>query len=122
MKLHELSPVEGSKRTQKESAEATALAGAKLPVKVIRARRLVQAAASVPDLRAVRCLYSCIPKRGFNNIFAKTVVAVNLSTLNRKFEDGATVDIEALVNAGVVKNGFDAVKVLGNGKLDKNLQ
>ena len=62
-----------------------------------------------------------IPKRGFNNIFAKTVVAVNLSTLNRKFEDGATVDIEALVNAGVVKNGFDAVKVLGNGKLDKKL-
>ena len=62
-----------------------------------------------------------IPKRGFNNIFAKTVVAVNLSTLNRKFEDGATVDIEALVNAGVVKNGFDAVKILGNGKLDKKL-
>ena len=62
-----------------------------------------------------------IPKRGFNNIFAKTVVAVNLSTLNRKFDDGATVDIEALVNAGVVKNGFDAVKVLGNGKLEKKL-
>lgn len=41
--------------------------------------------------------------------------------MNRKFEDGATVDIEALVNAGVVKNGFDAVKVLGNGKLDKKL-
>ena len=62
-----------------------------------------------------------IPKRGFNNIFAKAVAAVNLSTLNRKFEDGATVDIEALVNAGVVKNGFDAVKILGNGKLDKKL-
>ena len=62
-----------------------------------------------------------ITTRGFNNIFAKAVVAVNLSTLNRKFEDGATVDIEALVNAGVVKNGFDAVKVLGNGKLDKKL-
>ena len=62
-----------------------------------------------------------IPKRGFNNIFAKTVAAVNLSTLNRKFEDGTTVDIEALVNAGVVKNGFDAVKILGNGKLDKKL-
>ena len=61
------------------------------------------------------------PKRGFNNIFAKNVVAINLSTLNRKFEDGATVDIEALVNAGVVKNGFDAVKVLGNGKLEKKL-
>lgn len=63
-----------------------------------------------------------VPKRGFNNIFAKNVVAINLSTLNRKFENGATVDVEALVNAGVIKNGFDAVKVLGNGKIDKNLQ
>lgn len=62
-----------------------------------------------------------IPKRGFNNIFAKNIVAINLSTLNRKFEDGATVDIEALVNAGVVKNGFDGVKVLGNGKIEKKL-
>ena len=41
--------------------------------------------------------------------------------MNRKFEDGTTVDIEALVNAGVVKNGFDAVKILGNGKHDKKL-
>ena len=62
-----------------------------------------------------------VPKRGFNNIFAKNVVAINLSTLNRKFEDGATVDTEALVDAGVLKNGIDAVKVLGNGKIDKKL-
>ena len=62
-----------------------------------------------------------VPKSGFNNIFAKNVVAINLSTLNRKFENGATVDVEALVNAGVIKNGFDAVKVLGNGKIDKKL-
>ena len=62
-----------------------------------------------------------VPKRGFNNIFAKNVVAVNLSALNRKFNDGDTVDVEALKAAGVVKNGFDAVKVLGNGKIDKKL-
>ena len=62
-----------------------------------------------------------VPKRGFNNIFAKNVVAVNLSALNRKFNDGDTVDAEALKAAGVVKNGFDAVKVLGNGKIDKKL-
>ena len=66
-------------------------------------------------------IYRRVPKRGFNNIFAKNVVAINLSTLNRKFENGATVDVEALVNAGVIKNGFDAVKVLGNGKIDKKL-
>ena len=44
-----------------------------------------------------------IPKRGFNNIFAKTVAAVNLSTLNRKFEDGATVDIELLLMQALLR-------------------
>ena len=49
------------------------------------------------------------------------MVAINLSALNRKFSDGDTVDVQALVDAGVVKGGFDAVKILGNGKLDKKL-
>ena len=62
-----------------------------------------------------------LPKRGFNNIFAKKVVTVNLSELNRKFDDGADVTIEALAKEGIVKNSFDAVKVLGNGKLEKKL-
>ena len=61
-----------------------------------------------------------IPKRGFNNIFAKKVVSVNVGTLN-KFEDGAVVDIAALVEAGVVKNSFDSVKILSNGNLTKKL-
>ena len=62
-----------------------------------------------------------LPKRGFNNIFAKEIVTVNLSTLNSKFEDGADVTVETLVAAGVVKNSFDGVKILGNGKLEKKL-
>ena len=62
-----------------------------------------------------------IPKRGFNNIFAKKIATVNLSTLNSKFDDGAVVDVKALTDAGVVKNSFDAVKILGNGKIEKKL-
>lgn len=61
-----------------------------------------------------------IPKRGFNNIFAKTIVAVNVGTLN-KFEDGAVVDTQALIDAGIVKVCCDGVKILANGKLDKKL-
>ena len=61
-----------------------------------------------------------IPKRGFNNIFAKKVIAVNLGTLN-KFEDGAVVDIAALTEKGIVKNSFDSVKILSNGTLTKKL-
>ena len=61
-----------------------------------------------------------LPKRGFNNIFAKEIATVNVSALNA-FEDGATVTIEALVNAGLVKKALDGVKVLGNGELSKKL-
>ena len=62
-----------------------------------------------------------LPKRGFNNIFAKKIVTVNVGTLEKKFENGAVVDIQALVDAGIVKNSFDGVKILSNGTLTKNL-
>jgi large subunit ribosomal protein L15 len=65
-------------------------------------------------------LYRRLPKRGFTNRNTKEIVAINLSALER-FEDGATVDVNALVEAGVVKNPRDGVKVLGNGEFTKKL-
>ncbi|MBR1692352.1 MAG: 50S ribosomal protein L15 [Lachnospiraceae bacterium] len=65
-------------------------------------------------------LYRRIPKRGFKNINTKEIVAINVSALER-FEDGAVVDVEALLEAGVIKNPKDGVKVLGNGELTKKL-
>lgn len=61
-----------------------------------------------------------IPKRGFNNIFAKEIVSLNVGTLNR-FEDGALVNAETLVEAGILKNTGDGVKILGNGEMKKKL-
>ena len=61
-----------------------------------------------------------IPKRGFHNIFASEIVAVNVGSLE-KFENGAIVDAEALVKASIIKNGCDGVKILANGKLTKSL-
>ena len=61
-----------------------------------------------------------LPKRGFNNIFAKEIAAVNVGTLN-KFEDGASVDAAALVEAGILNKNCDGVKILSNGKLEKKL-
>ncbi len=61
-----------------------------------------------------------IPKRGFNNIFAKTYAIVNVSDLN-KFEAGAEVDVNALLEAGIIRKACDGVKVLGNGELEKSL-
>ena len=146
MKLHELSPVEGSKKDSKRigrghgsgwgktagkghkgqkarsGAPRPGFEGGQMPLYRRLPKRGFKNGSIRPGFEGGQMpLQRRVPKRGFNNIFAKNVVAINLSTLNRKFENGATVDVEALVNAGVIKNGFDAVKVLGNGKIDKKL-
>ena len=59
-----------------------------------------------------------LPKRGFNNIFKETVAVVNLQDLDR-FEDGATIDRQALVDAGLVKKKYALVKLLGTGEVSK---
>ncbi len=61
-----------------------------------------------------------IPKRGFNNIFAKPLTAVNVAVFNQ-FEDGATVDAAALVEAGVIASCPNGLKVLSNGTLTKKV-
>ena len=61
-----------------------------------------------------------IPKRGFHNIFAKPLEAVNVSTLE-KFEDGAVVDAKALLEKGILSKCEYGVKILGNGSLSKKL-
>ena len=65
-------------------------------------------------------LYRRLPKRGFKNRNTQEIVAINVSMLER-FEDGATVDIEAMLEKGVISNPRDGVKVLGNGELTKKL-
>lgn len=122
MKLHELSPVAGSKKDSKRIGRGHGSGWGKTAGKGHKGQKARSGGGVRPGFEGGQMpLQRRIPKRGFNNIFAKNVVTVNLSTLNRKFEDGSVVDIEALVKAGIVKNSFDAVKVLGNGKLEKKL-
>ena len=65
-------------------------------------------------------LYRRLPKRGFKNRNTKEIVAINVSALE-KFENGAVVDANALIEAGIIKNARDGVKILGNGELTKKL-
>lgn len=65
-------------------------------------------------------LYRRIPKRGFHNRNTKEIVAINLEALER-FEDGATVSVDTLIETGIVKNPRDGVKILGRGELTKKL-
>ena len=65
-------------------------------------------------------LYRRLPKRGFKNRNHLDIVAINVSALE-VFDNGATVDVAALVEQGIVKNPADGVKILGNGELTKKL-
>ena len=65
-------------------------------------------------------LYRRIPKRGFTCRNSKEIVAINVSALER-FEDGSEVTVASLIEAGIVKNPRDGVKILGNGELTKKL-
>ena len=65
-------------------------------------------------------LYRRLPKRGFTNRNTKDVVAVDIAALNR-FEDGAEVTVESLMDLGIVKNPKDGVKIIGNAELTKKL-
>ena len=65
-------------------------------------------------------LYRRLPKRGFTCRNSKEIVGINVSALDR-FEDGSVVSVETLIEAGIVKNPRDGVKILGNGELSKKL-
>ena len=66
-------------------------------------------------------LYRRIPKRGFHNRNTKEIVAINLEVLERRFEEGATISVDTLIETGIVKNPRDGVKILGEGNLTKKL-
>ena len=122
MKLHELSPAEGSKKSVKRVGRGHGSGWGKTAGKGHKGQKARSGGGVRPGFEGGQMpLQRRLPKRGFNNIFAKEIVTVNLSTLNSKFEDGADVTVETLVAAGVVKNLFDGVKILGNGKLEKKL-
>ena len=121
MKLHELSPVEGSKKSVKRIGRGHGSGQGKTAGKGHKGQKARAGKGMRVGFEGGQMpLQRRIPKRGFNNIFAKKVVSVNVGTLN-KFEDGAVVDVAALVEAGIVKNSFDAVKILSNGNLTKKL-
>ena len=121
MKLHELSPAEGSKKEVKRIGRGHGSGQGKTAGKGHKGQKARAGKGMRVGFEGGQMpLQRRIPKRGFNNIFAKKVVAINVGTLN-KFEDGAVVDIAALTEKGIVKNSFDSVKILSNGTITKKL-
>ena len=121
MKLHELSPADGSKRDVKRIGRGHGSGQGKTAGKGHKGQKARSGGGVRPGFEGGQMpLQRRIPKRGFNNIFAKKIVAVNVGSLN-VFEDGADVDAQALINAGIIKKELDGVKVLGNGAIEKKL-
>ena len=121
MNLNELQPAEGSKFAPKRVGRGIGSGTGKTSGKGHKGQNARSGGGVRPGFEGGQMpLQRRVPKRGFNNIFAKKIVAINVSDLN-KFEDGAEVDAQALVNAGIVKKEYDGIKILGNGEISKKL-
>ena len=121
MKLHELSPAAGSVKAAWRKGRGTGSGNGKTAGKGHKGQNARSGGGVRPGFEGGQLpLYRKLPKRGFNNKFAKVYATVNVSDLN-KFENGATVTLESLVACGIVRKENDGLKVLGNGSLNKAL-
>lgn len=122
MKLHELSPAPGSTKERKRIGRGAGSGQGKTAGKGHKGQKARAGRGMRPGFEGGQMpLQRRLPKRGFNNIFRKEIVTLNVKDLEKKFDNGAVVDVEALRAAGLVKNSFDGVKILGNGELTKKL-
>ena len=122
MKLHELSPAPGSVKERKRIGRGAASGQGKTAGKGHKGQKARSGSGAHIGFEGGQMpLQRRIPKRGFNNIFAKEIATVNVAAIDKKFEDGAPVTIEALVETGLVKKALDGVKVLGQGEITKKL-
>jgi large subunit ribosomal protein L15 len=121
MKMHELAPAIGSTKEAKRIGRGHGSGNGKTAGKGHKGQKARAGHGMRPGFEGGQMpLQRRVPKRGFNNIFAEEWATINVSALE-VFEDGATVDVQALVNNGIIKKANLPVKVLGNGKLTKKL-
>jgi large subunit ribosomal protein L15 len=121
MKLHELSPAPGSNKDVFRKGRGHGSGNGKTAGKGHKGQKARSGGGVRPGFEGGQMpLQRRVPKRGFVNIFATKYATINVSDLE-KFEDGAVVDAQALLDTGLIKKALDGVKVLGNGELTKKL-
>mgnify|MGYP003472530404 FL=1 len=121
MYIHELSPVAGSTHVNKRKGRGHATGNGKTAGRGHKGQKARSGGGTRIGFEGGQMpLARRIPKRGFNNIFAKPLEFVNVSALD-KFEDGAVVDAQALLDAGILSKCKYGVKFLGNGELTKKI-
>ncbi len=122
MKLHELSPAPGSVTPGFRKGRGPGSGNGKTAGKGHKGQNARSGGGVRPGFEGGQLpLYRKLPKRGFSNYKFKTTYAtVNVEALNR-FEDGAVVDLDALMAARLVRRELDGVKILGRGEITKKL-
>jgi len=120
MNLSELRPAEGSKLKAFRKGRGHSSGNGKTAGRGHKGQKARSGAPRIGFEGGQMPLYRRIPKRGFTNRNTKEIVAINIDVLNR-FDDGATVTVDSLIEAGIIKNPKDGVKILGNGELTKKL-
>ncbi|MBR5253364.1 MAG: 50S ribosomal protein L15 [Clostridia bacterium] len=121
MKLHELSPAEGSAVKAYRKGRGPGSGNGKTAGKGHKGQNARSGGGVRLGFQGGQFpLYRVLPKRGFTNRYATVYSIVNVEALNR-FEDGAVVDVVALIEAGIVRKENDGLKVLGRGEISKKL-
>ena len=121
MKLHELSPAEGSVKPAWRKGRGPGSGNGKTAGKGHKGQNARSGGGVRHGFEGGQIpLYRKLPKRGFNNRFAKEYAIVNLDALN-SFNDGDTVNLEALMSCGKIKKALDGLKILGNGEITKKI-
>ena len=122
MKLYELQPAAGSVKDVKRIGRGHGSGNGKTAGKGHKGQKARSGGSIRPGFEGGQMpLQRRMPKRGFNNIFATEYATVNVSALEERFENGAVVDLEALLAKKIVRKSLDGLKVLGNGELTKSL-
>ncbi len=122
MKLHELSPAPGSVKSSYRKGRGPGSGNGKTAGKGHKGQNARSGGGVRPGFEGGQLpLYRKLPKRGFKNRFATHYAIVNVGTLNARYEDGATVTLENLMEKGVINKALDGLKVLGDGELTKKL-
>ena len=121
MKLHELSPAEGSAKKAYRKGRGPGSGNGKTAGKGHKGQNARSGGGVRPGFEGGQLpLYRRLPKRGFHNKFGKEYAIINVEALER-FEDGAIVDAQALLDAGMISKLYDGLKVLGKGEITKKL-
>ena len=121
MKLNELRPAEGSVQERYRKGRGPGSGNGKTAGKGHKGQNARSGGGVRPGFEGGQFpIYRQLPKRGFKNYFAKNYAIVNVDALN-VFEDGAVVDIDALLAKKIIRKPLDGLKVLGNGELTKKV-